>query len=201
MAYSNFTLDTVVTTFQLEVVESAVLFAETETVVPSSYLTEVLTKKVQLATAIGTEKAKSELIVADILFELREQFDQRISFFSGIEFSVDEEIGLTGVCDFLVSLSPVQHILQAPVIVLVEAKKDDLKLGMGQCVAEMLAAQRFNAERGNDIPCVYGVSTTGKDWLFLKLDGKCLHIDLVTYQIAQCDKILGILSSMVAQKV
>ncbi len=197
MAYSNFTLDTVVTTFQLEIVESAVLFAETETVVPSNYLTEVLTKKVQLATAIGTEKAKSELIVADILFELREQFDQRISLFSGIEFSVDEESGLTGVCDFLVSLSPVQHVLQAPVIVLVEAKKDDLKIGMGQCVAEMLAAQRFNAERGNDIPCVYGVSTTGTDWLFLKLDGKCLHIDLVTYQIAQCDKILGILSSMV----
>ena len=201
MAYSNFTLDSVVTTFQLEIVESAVLFAETETVVPSSYLTEVLTKKVQLATVIGTEKAKSELIVADILFELREQFDQRISLFSGIEFSVDEESGLTGVCDFLVSLSPVQHVLQAPVIVLVEAKKDDLKIGMGQCVAEMLAAQRFNAERGNDIPCVYGVSTTGNNWLFLKLDGKCLHIDLDTYQIAQCDKILGILSSMVDQKV
>ena len=73
MAYSNFTLETVVTTFQLEIVESAALFAEIETIVPSSYLTEVLTKKVQLAIAIGTEKAKSELIVADILFELREQ--------------------------------------------------------------------------------------------------------------------------------
>lgn len=93
-----------------------------------------------------------------------------------------------------------QHLLQAPVIVLVEAKKDDLKLGMGQCVAEMLAAQRFNAERGNDIPYVYGASTTGVDWLFLKLVGKCLHIDMTIYQIAQCDRILGILSSMVAQK-
>ena len=200
MAYSNFTLETVVTTFQLEIVESAALFAEMEAIVPSSYLTEVLTKKVQLAIAIGTEKAKSELIVADVLFELREQFKHRISFFSGIEFSVDEESGLTGVCDFLVSLSPVQHLLQAPVIVLVEAKKDDLKLGMGQCVAEMLAAQRFNAERGNDIPCVYGASTTGIDWLFLKLEGKCLHIDMTTYQIAQCDKVLGILASMVPQK-
>ena len=200
MVYSNFTLETVVTTFQLEIVESAALFAEVEAIVPSSYLTEVLTKKVQLAIAIGTEKAKSELIVADILFELREQFNHRISIFSGIEFSVDEESGLTGVCDFLVSLSPVQHLLQAPLIVLVEAKKDDLKLGMGQCVAEMLAAQRFNAERGNDIPCVYGASTTGIDWLFLKLEGKCLHIDMATYQIAQCDKLLGILSSMVAQK-
>ena len=200
MAYSNFTLETVVTAFQLEIVESAALFAEIEAIVPSPYLTEVLTKKVQLAIAIGTEKAKSELIVADVLFELREQFKHRISFFSGIEFCVDEESGLTGVCDFLVSLSPVQHLLQAPIIVLVEAKKDDLKLGMGQCVAEMFAAQRFNAEKGNDIPCVYGASTTGVDWLFLKLEGKCLHIDMSTYTIERCDRILGILSSMVAQK-
>ena len=200
MAYSNFTLETVITAFQLEILEAPALFAEIETIVPSAYLTEVLTKKVQLATAIGTEKAKSELIVADILFELREQFNHRISFFSGIEFSVDEESGLTGVCDFLVSLSPVQYLLQAPIVVLVEAKKDDLKLGLGQCVAEMVAAQRFNAERGNDIPCIYGASTTGIDWLFLKLEGKCLHIDMAPYAIERCDKILGILSSMVAQK-
>ncbi len=201
MAYSNFTLDTVVTTFQLEIVESAVLFAETETVVPSSYLTEVLTKKVQLATVIGTEKAKSELIVADILFELREQFDQRISLFSGIEFSVDEESGLTGVCDFLVSLSPRQSLLEAPVIIaLVQAKNHDLKLGLGHCVAELIAVQRFNADRRNDISTVYGASTTGTQWLFLKLQGKCLHIDMTPYTIERCDRILGILSSMLAQK-
>ena len=91
-----------------------------------------------------------------------------------------------------------QYLLQAPVIVLVEAKKDDLKLGLGQCIAEMVAAQRFNAERGNDIRCVYGVSTTGVDWLFLKLEEKCLHIDMAIYTIERCDRILGILSSMVA---
>ena len=96
-----------------------------------------------LAVAIGTEKAKSEMIVANILIELREQFEHRISLFSGIDFSVDVESGLTGVCDFLVSLSPEQFYLEAPVIVLVEAKNADVKLGLGQCVAEMLAAQRF----------------------------------------------------------
>ncbi len=104
------------------------------------------------------------------------------------------------MCDFLVSLSPEQFYLEAPIIVLVEAKNHDLKLGLGQCVAEMLAVQRFNADRGNDIPCIYGASTTGVDWIFLKLEEKCLHIDMTIYQIAQCDRILGILSSMVAQK-
>ena len=200
MAYSEFTLESVVPMFQLEKVDIAGLFSEIEPVTPSEYLTTGLAKKAPLATAIGTEKARSEMIVADVLVELLEHLDRGISLFSGIDFSVDVENGLTGVCDFLVSLSPNQFYVEAPIVILVEAKNADLKLGMGQCVAEMLAAQRFNAERGNDIPCVYGASTTGIDWLFLKLEGKCLHIDMATYTIERCDRILGILSSMVAQK-
>ena len=200
MAYSEWTLETAQKTFQLDTVRSLGLFSEIEPVPPSAYLTMGLAKKAPLATAIGTEKARSEMIVADVIVELLEHFDYRISFFSGIEFNVDAEKGLTGVCDFLVSLSPEQFYLEAPIIVLVEAKNHDLKLGLGQCVAEMIAVQRFNADRGNDISTVYGASTTGVQWIFLKLEGKCLHIDMTPYTIVRCDRILGILSSMVAQK-
>ncbi len=200
MAYSDFTLESVVTTFHLEKVESTDLFSEIEPVPSSVDLRTALGKKVPLAVAIGTEKARSELIVADVLVELREHFDHRISLFSGIDFSVDAETGLTGVCDFLVSLSPGQLFLEAPVITLVEAKNAEPKLGFGQCVAEMLAAQRFNAEKGNNIPCIYGAATSGTEWQFLKLEGQKLHIDIADYQITQCDQILGILSCMVSQK-
>ena len=200
MAYSNFTLESVGIAFELERVASIDLFSEIEPITPSSHLTTQLQKKVPLAVAIGTEKARSELIVADVLFELREHFNRRISLFSGIDFNVDSESGLTGVCDFLISLSPEQFFVEAPVIALVEAKNADVKLGLGQCVAEMIAAQRFNAERENSIPSVYGTTTSGTDWLFLKLEGQKLHIDMAVYTIAQCDKILGILSSMVDQK-
>ena len=201
MAYSNFTLETVRKTFQLETDEAADISSNIEPVTPSEHLTTTLARKVPLALAIGTEKASSELIVADILVELREKFEHRISFFSGIDFSVDAESGLTGVCDFLISLSPTQFHLEAPIIVLVEAKKDNPVLGFGQCVAEMLAAQRFNADKGNDIPVIYGAATTGTVWQFLRLEEQRLHIDSAVYAIGQCDKILGILSSMVEQKV
>ena len=201
MSYSNWTLESVLPAFQLEKIDTVGLFSEIEAVTPSEYLTTGLTKKAPLATAIGTEKARSEMIVADVLVELLEHQERRISLFSGIDFNVDVENGLTGVCDFLVSLSPNQFYLEAPVIILVEAKNTDVKLGLGQCVAEMIAAQRFNTERENDIACIYGASTTGIDWVFLKLEENCLHIDMATYQIAQCDKILGILCSMVDQKV
>ena len=200
MAYSNFTLESVRSAFELEIVESIDLFSEIEPVTPSSHFATELRKKVPLAVAIGTEKARSELIVANVLFELREHFDRRISLFSGIDFGVDAEKGLTGVCDFLISLSPEQFFVDAPVITLVEAKNAEPKLGLGQCVAEMLAAQCFNHEKENRISAVYGASTTGTEWLFLKLKGQRLHIDMAVYTIAQCDKILGILASMVEQR-
>ena len=200
MAYRSFTLSQVSRTFQLETVWQPALFADIAPVEPSEELTAVLKRNLPFALAMGTEKAKSELIVSQILIELCLHFDNRVSLFSGIEFNVDAESGLTGVCDFLVSLSPQLVELEAPAIILVEAKKDSLTDGLGQCVAEMVAAQRFNADAGNDIPCVYGATTSGIDWLFLKLVGKTLSIDLGAYPIARCDKILGILASMVSQQ-
>ena len=200
MAYSNFTLDAALEAFDLEEIDAAGIFADIEPIAPNTLLTTVLERNVPLAFAIGTEKAKSELIVACVLVELRKHFERRISFFSGIDFNVNAEDELTGVCDFLVSLSPKQFYLEAPALIFVEAKRDDLTAGLGQCIAEMVAAQRFNAAAGNDIAHIYGTITSGIDWLFLKLDGKQLYIDMAAYQIAQCDKILGILSSMVEQK-
>ena len=200
MAYSNFTLETVREAFDIEEVDIAGLFSDSEPVEPSELLTALLARNIPLATAIGTEKAKSEMIVANVLVELREHFEHRISLFSGIDFNVDDESDLTGVCDFLISLSPVQFGLEAPVIVFVEAKNDNLEVGLGQCVAEMVAAQRFNAEKGNEISRIYGATTTGVLWRFLRLEGKKLHIDMSVYQIERCDKVLGILANMVAQK-
>ena len=200
MSYSHFTLETVRKKFQLETIESPNIFSDIEPMPPSEALVAELAKKVQLAIAIRTEKARSELIVTNVLVELREQFDRRISLFSGIDFSVDAEKGLTGTCDFLISLSPEQFYLEAPVIVLVEAKNADPTLGIGQCVAEMLAAQYFNRQKGNNVRCIYGATTTGTEWLFLKLEGQKLYIDMTLYAIERCDKILGILSSMVNQE-
>ena len=200
MAYSSFTLGKVSRTFHLETVWQPALFADIEPVDPSEELTAVLKRNLPFALAMGTEKAKSELIVAQILIELCLHFENRVSLFSGIDFNVDAANELTGVCDFLVSLSPQRFDLEAPVIALVEAENADVKLGVGQCAAEMVAAQRFNADAGNDIPCVYGATTSGTEWLFLKLEGQILSIDMTVYQLVQCDKILGILASMVSQQ-
>ncbi len=78
-------------------------------------------------------------------------------------------------------------------MLIVEAKNEDIKGGLGQCAAAMLAAQLFNQQEGNDIKTVYGAVTTGDIWKFLKLSGSDVFIDLNNYYIREVDKILGIL--------
>ena len=107
------------------------------------------------------------MIIAPILLELRRQLNYQISLFSGVDFNVDSERGLNGVCDFLVSRSKEQLFVRAPVITIVEAKNENLKPGFGQCVAEMLAGQLFNEREGNAIKTIYGGVTIGTVWRFL----------------------------------
>ena len=128
------------------------------------------------------------------MVELRRKLERKISLFSGINFSVEPELGLNGNCDFIISLSEEILFLTAPVITLVEAKKEDLNAGLGQCVAEMVAAQIFNQRENNPISTIYGTVTSGTNWRFLKLEEKRVYIDLTEYYLGDLSQILGILS-------
>ena len=193
MAYSQFSLPTVVKAFNLTIAEKVALFDDVTLVPCSINLKETLDYNVPLAVANNTEKARSEMIVTPILLDLKKNFSVPISLFSGVEFNIDIEKGLMGFCDFIISYSPEQLFIRAPVIMLVEAKNDNIKNGLGQCIAEMLAAQLFNQQEQNEIQVVYGVVTTGTIWQFLKLKDKTVEIDLKEYHLPEIDKILGIL--------
>ena len=78
-------------------------------------------------------------------------------------------------------------------IAVVEAKNDNIPSGLGQCIAEMVAAQIFNERHQNLIPTVYGVITTGSNWKFLRLEGNVVTVDLEEYYLNDVSKILGIL--------
>ena len=199
MAYNNFTLDMLIQQFALRVVSEANAFAQAAPVVPSVLLQETLTKFLPLALKISTEKSRSEFIIAPVLAEAWLQFAGRVSLFSGVDFTVDAEMGLAGVCDYLFSLSPLQLTVQAPVLAVVEAKNESIKIGLAQCMAEMLAAQKFNARRGTETPTLYGVVTTGSAWKFLRLSGTEVIVDETEYHIEQLETILGILVFMVRE--
>lgn len=197
MAYSDFTLSKIKETFQIVTEEKVSIFSDIEEAKISDYLKETLKENIPLALAIHTEKARSEMIVTPILIALRKGFNHRISLFSGVEFNVDKKNGLNGVCDYIITLSTEQLYVSSPVISVVEAKNDNIKSGLAQCAAEMIASKRFNEQQGNSIGALYGIVTTGTIWKFLKLDGSRLYIDVGEYYIEQLGKIMGILSHII----
>ncbi|MGI8502598.1 MAG: hypothetical protein ACR2LR_15885 [Hassallia sp.] len=197
MPYSQFTIDVISETFGFTISERIGIFTDVPRVEYSTLLTQILKEYIPLAVAIGTEKSRSEFIIAPILFELKKQLANRISLFSGKEFNVAPEQGLSSFCDFLISLSPEQLFIQAPVVTIVEAKNDNIQLGLGQCIAEMIAAQLFNERKQNKIEIIYGVVTTGSVWKFMRLIEQRIEVDLDEYFIQDIGKILGILRSFV----
>jgi len=195
VAYSDFTtLAKVRESFNLTVEEPLDLFSDIPEVQPSSYLQTTLTENLSLATAINTEKARAELIIAPILLEVRRQFNFQVGFFSVSEFNVDVEAGLNGYCDYILTASKDSYEIRAPVITLTEAKNESIKSGLGQCIAEMVAAQLFNQRSGEQIESIYGAVTTGTDWKFLKLSNSTVFIDKRDFFINEISRILGILT-------
>ena len=197
MLYSDFTLRKVKQDFNLTIVEQNTFLDKIQPQQPSPFLAEFIKKYLPLALALNTEKARSEMLICPILLELKEISTSSISLFSGNDFTVDTSIGLSVVCDFLISLSSEQLFLEAPAVVVVEAKKEDLNGGLGQCVAEMIAAQKFNENNNTPIPIIYGTVTTGDRWKFLKIENQTVTIGLIEYKIPPLEEILGILVSFI----
>jgi hypothetical protein len=199
MSYKGFTLELLVQRFGLSLVQHPNLFSSVPPHVASELLHAVLKRNLPLVFGKGTEKARSELLIAQVLVEVREILEQRIAVFSGVAFNVDKKLGLHGYCDFLISQDPLLIEVQAPVIMLVEAKREDLAGGIAQCIAEMVAAQRFNQARGQAREKIFGVVSSGTDWRFLQLEGTIATLDLREYTISELEAILGILVFMVSQ--
>ena len=195
MAFRDFSFPEVQTTLGLTLAE-ADLFGD---VVPLELTAEFgarVRAGVDLALAINTEKARSEFIIAPVLLELRQLLGTRFALFSGVEFDVDSARGLNGYCDFILSRSPLQSVLTAPVVAIAEAKNDNLRSGLGQCIAAMVAAREFNAGAATDVRAVHGVVTTGAAWKFLTLAGAAITLDRREYFVAEVGSIMGILAHL-----
>jgi len=200
MPYSQFkTLRSALTAFNLTLQERRFL-PET---LPQVEAGEILKGYLSLtlpAAATGSEKVRSEGIIYPMLIEVRRLLNEQVSVFSGEDFTVDESVGLNGIVDFLISKAPLVSTIEAPVLFITEAKKADLSTGYGQCLAEMVAAQRFNQTghgEGNDSFPIYGTVSSGTQWRFLKLEGNVATLDLTDYTLPPVEQVLSILVWMI----
>ncbi len=197
MAYSDFkTLNQAIAQFNLALINQPRLFQSIPLISPSATLQERLDEGIDLALAISTEKAQSELIIAPILLEVRKLVQPNASLFSGVSLNADPTQGLVGECDFILSRSINQLEVSEPIATLVEAKNNDIKGGLGQCVAQMVGAQHFNRKEDELTLSILGAVTTGVLWRFMRLKDRTLEIDLTEYAVpSQIETVLGILRS------
>jgi hypothetical protein len=191
--YSEFDLKKAVEKFGLVEVRDVDLFAAVASLDPSPNLAGWLDEFGPVALGVNTERARSEFMIAPILGEAKRRARPPVNVLPGVALDVDRDLGLTGFCDYLIARSPEIYYLKAPLVAVVEAKKEDLVAGLGPCVAEMVAIRIFNEREKEPTPIVFGCVTSGSLWRFLKLEGSTIFIDRLEYHIRDVGKILGIL--------
>ena len=161
--------------------------------------TDKLRQDLQIASLLParSEKAKSELIVMPILIELMTQNDAFFTIYSGEILAADAARGLTGECDFILARNTGTFDIDVPMMIVVEAKKHDMDIGIPQCAAQMIGVQTFNQDRGESIDTVYGCVTTADDWLFMKLEGNRLTVDYQKYYLSDLNTLLGVFQRII----
>ena len=194
MAYTNFSLYDLRSNFGIkdQVIK---LFSDVVPLAMSDWLRDTLAITQQMP--LSSEKAKSELIVMPILLELRKRNDNFFTVYSGENLNVDIDRGLTGECDFIITKDTRAFAISAPIISVVEAKRDNVEHGIVQCAAQMVGIQHFNRKYNYSVETIYGCTTTADEWQFLKLTDHQLIIDSDKYFINEIETILGVFQQII----
>lgn len=196
MAYSDFTVKDLKEKFDVEF-RGEHLFSGVAPIEPSDWLTTSL--EIAQGMGISTEKSRSERLVTPVLFELSNRNHHSFSIYSGANMDVNTELGLRGECDFIFSFSQFQDFVMSPIFCITEAKKLDIEKGTVQATAQLIGAKMMNEMENNPVDVLYGCSTTGREWRFLKYFDNQVVVDKVYYHINQLPQLLGILQYIVEE--
>ena len=194
-SYSKFTLDDF-PSLGISVKEGTVFDkAAIAPIEPSDALVKTLDKN--RMKKLRSEKAKCEYLITPILSEIEERNSPNVAVFSGYSFDVDKAKGLKGFCDYVLSFEAQALNIEAPVFSVVEAKNENLYTGVPQCIAELYAASIFNARKNKHLPVIYGASTFGLQWKFIRFSDMEAVVDYEIYYINELPKLLGVLQHIV----
>lgn len=104
---------------------------------------------------LSNETARREILISPIIYDLIHYTHVEVR----IEYLIRANDQLQGYVDYF---------LEAPHnVLIVEAKKEDLELGMTQLIAELIALDHW---LDTDMNPLVGAVTTGKIWEFARLD-------------------------------
>lgn len=138
----------------------------------------------------SSEAARAEIIIFPILREAYKHHAARYSLFVQRYITCDAD--LSGTPDYIIAAKSAlgKTVLETPLVVIAEAKKNDFEQGWGQCLAELVAAQRLNRDA---LFPVYGIVTDGNLWQFGKLVEDLLTKNQHDYTIGDWARLFGAL--------
>ena len=196
-SYSKYTdLKKVTQAFGLQL-KRASLFADMiHEIEPSAWLIECI--RLAYKAGFDSEKERSERLVSPVLTSLLSINDNELTIYSGHQLNVDKSRGLTGECDYLLSLGKkVIEVVQTPIFTVVEAKRQDMVWGTAQCAAQLVGANLYNISDNVNLPYLYGATTDGIEWRFLKLENNVLTIAEEISSVEKLPKLLGQLQFLI----
>ncbi len=142
LTYDDFSLETISTALGVSV-ETADVFPALPPLPVPQWLREMLDRGRR--QVLLSEKARSEFIVVPVLLACQEFGGEPISIYSGQRLDVDPGRGLIGECDFILAATAPVPALRSPLMIIVEAKKNDVESGVWQCIAQMVGARVFSS--------------------------------------------------------
>ena len=192
MAFSDFkTISEVQEKFRIKYASNDFFGIETKN--PSEQFLQELEFSRQYIDVFASEGSRCEVVIFPILREVYKDYAENYGLWVKKSITYDET--LSGTPDYLIATRSElgMTVVGTPLVVLVEAKKNDFEQGWGQCLAELVAAQKINDD--SDFP-VYGIVTDGKLWEFGQLVGDTFVQNRTNFTIDNLPILFGAMNSV-----
>jgi hypothetical protein len=142
-----------------------------------------------------SEASRCENVIYPILREVYKSFVHQYTLWSHKSITYDNK--LTGTPDYLISTKSElgKTILGLPILIVVEAKQNNFIEGWGQCLAELIAAQKMNQ---NEARPVYGIVTDGELWQIGRLSLEVFTKEKTRIAVTDLDKLFGMIGFLLS---
>jgi hypothetical protein len=160
---------------------------ENNIIVPELLVEELEFNMTQMPYKVS-EASICEMVIFPILRSVWKNFKEKLLLWS--HKSIGKETENTGIPDYIIAKrSHLGRVMDLPLLVMIEAKKDNFDEGWGQCVVQMHTAQILN---NNDMP-IYGIVSNGDDWQFAQLAGNVFTQHATNISVGELAKLYNIL--------
>ncbi len=192
MAFSDFKkLSEVQEQFRIKYMTSD--FFKVEAANPPEQFLQEFRFTLQNINVLSSEASRCEAIIFPILREVYKAYADNYALWIREPIIYDEI--LSGTPDYLIATKSElgMTVVGTPLIMLVEAKKNDFEQGWAQCLAELVAAQKINAD--SDVP-VYGIVSDGTFWQFGRLVGDAFTQNQINFSVDNLPTLFGAINAV-----